>query len=276
VTNVLLVAADIVREAASRRWIVGIWAFITLLAVVLALALEMRIVDGVLASTRLFGSVVQHDLRSADLALLPVFEVGTWLIFVGGVLFGILSCCDFAPELLMPGRVEQLLALPLRRSELILGTYAGVLSIAVLGSVYGSGIFTLLLGTKSGTWSPALLVSGFAGCAVFSALYGAMLASATFVRSASLSAAVGAGLFAGASVLTQPSSAAAMDAGIGREVFLLLTAWLPRFTLLRHLGLAAAGIEPFTLPMARATVACAVFGIACVALAIWKSERTDY
>ena len=47
---VLAVARDILREAASRKWFLGLGALITLSLITLGLSLKMDVVDGALAA----------------------------------------------------------------------------------------------------------------------------------------------------------------------------------------------------------------------------------
>src|SRR6185369_1553720 len=150
---VLTVAFDLFREAASRRWFLALGLSITILLCVLGLTLRMDVVDGALAATRLFGKVMHADIRSVDVALRPVFRAAAYLIFYGGLAFGVLACADFAPSLLAPGRIEHLLALPVQRWQLLTGTFLGVLALAAIGAVYGAGGLTLLLAVKTGVWT---------------------------------------------------------------------------------------------------------------------------
>lgn len=274
--KVLNVAADILREATTRRWLQALWLIITLAVLLLTLALRLEVAEGVLAGAHLFGGSIDHELKPPDMALQPVFVAGAWIMFVGGTLFCSLSCSDFAPELLAPGRIEQLLALPLRRSELVLGTYLGVLSIATLVSLYTGLLFTLLLGMKSGVWSLALLGAALASSVAFAAVYGAMLAGASLVRSAALSAALGGTLFVVCCTFTTPTFATLFSAGTSRQRFEALISWLPRLDLLGQLGPALAGSEPLPAGSLRALLGTLSFGLACVALAIWSVERKDF
>jgi len=56
--NVLAIAFDVLREARHRRWVVALAIAITLALLALSLTLRMDVVDGALASTRLFGRIV--------------------------------------------------------------------------------------------------------------------------------------------------------------------------------------------------------------------------
>src|SRR5439155_19854827 len=103
--------------------------------------------------TRLFGKDVPSPIMSVDVFLRPIYEGTAYLIFYGGTVFGILACSDFAPSLLSPGRIEHLLSLPVRRWELLLGTFLGVMVISLLGALYGATGLVIILGIKSGYWT---------------------------------------------------------------------------------------------------------------------------
>src|SRR5687767_518850 len=140
------VALDLMKEAQKRKWFFGLAAAITIILFTLGFSLRMDIVDGALAATRLFGQVLDHNIQSVDVVLRPVFRAAAYVIFYGGIVFGIVACADFAPSLLSPGRIEHLLALPIKRSQLLIGTFLGVLALAVMAALYGAGGLTLILG----------------------------------------------------------------------------------------------------------------------------------
>src|SRR6185436_18997529 len=226
--TILAVALDLLHEALSRKWFLALGLAITLLIVTLGLTLRLEVVDGALAATSLFGSSVRHDIQSADVALRPVFQAATYVIFYGGLLFGVLSCSDFAPELLAPGRIEHLLSLPVRRAEVLAGTFLEVLCLSACGALYGATGFTLVLSVKSGVWTLRPIVAAVMSCFAFSAVYGAMLAAAVFVRSAALSAAVGGVVFVLGIVSSYRAVISELFTGVASHVFLFVTAPFPR------------------------------------------------
>lgn len=271
-----LVASDLLREAIYRRWLMGLVAAITLVVIVLALSMQMTMVDGMFAGTRLFGNQLGGSLTTIETALERVYESVSWTIYACGLLFGIMACSDFAPELLAPGRIEHLLSLPIKRWQLLLGTYLGVMAVAFSAALYGATLLTMLFGMKSGVWSLAAFGAAIAAAISFSAIYGAMLLSAVFVRSAALASALGAALWLAGSVLGERSMIRAFEAGWTRETFVWATAWLPRFSLIGRLSLVLGGYEELTADHLRAAFAAVVLGLACVALAIWQMERQDH
>jgi Cu-processing system permease protein len=276
--RVLAVAADILREAAARKWVLALGIGITVLLTVVASALRLEVVDGALSATRLFGADMNSDIRSVDVAMRPVFTAAAYLVFYGGLVAGIIACADFGPALLAPGRIEHLLAQPVHRWELVAGTFLGVLVLVAAGALYGAGGFSIILGLKTGVWTAGPLLGALLAICAFIAVYGPMLAVSIFVRSASLSAITGAAvLVAGILAGMRQAVAVGLEAGWARASFLLVTAALPR---LSRVGIYAgdlAGsrtVEPADL--ARHLVGSILFGLGALAVGIWHFERKDF
>jgi Cu-processing system permease protein len=275
---VFSVAADLLREAASRKWFLGLGLAVTLLLLVIGFTLKLDVVDGALAATSLFGKMIDTRIRSVDVALRPLYMGTAYLIFYGGLIFGILSCADFAPSLLSPGRIEHLLSLPVRRWELLLGTFLGVLALAVLMALYGSGGLVIILGVKTGSWTVRPLVAALLGSVSFSAIYAAMLTTALFVRSAALSAAVGAILFVAGIVSSYRAQLMVMfEPGWGRTLFKMVTVLLPRVSQLADAAANLAGVRPVAMDGLWSLLAgLVVFAGASLAVAAWRFEQRDF
>ncbi|HYG68349.1 MAG TPA: hypothetical protein VD838_11835, partial [Anaeromyxobacteraceae bacterium] len=223
------VARDLLREAFARKWVLGLLAGTTAILTLVGLGLELEVVDGALAASRLFGRALRPDIRAADVALRPLFEAVSWLVFYGGTAFGILACADFAPTLLAPGRIEHLLSLPIRRAELVLGTFLGVEALVLAGALYGGGGLAVIVWAKTGVFGAAPVLSAALAAAGFAAIYAVMTLAALLVRSAALSAALGAAAYAATIVAGHRAALAPLfEPGARREAFLLLTAPLPR------------------------------------------------
>lgn len=275
---VLSVALDLFREAASRRWFLALGVGITLLLCAAGLTLRLDVVDGALAATRLFGRVINTDIRSVDVALRPVFRAAAYLIFYGGLAFGILACSDFAPSLLAPGRIEHLLALPVQRWQLLAGTFLGVLGLATLGALYGAGGLALLLAVKTGVWTARPILAALIASVTFCALYGAMLTAALFARSAALSAATGGALFlAGIIAGYRDRVATFFESGVARASFEAVTLLLPRVSTLADASADLAASAPVDrAALASELAGLAVFGLGALALGIWRFEQKDF
>ncbi|MGZ6076658.1 MAG: hypothetical protein ACXWK6_02520 [Myxococcaceae bacterium] len=272
------VALDLLREAAARRWFLALGIALTGLLLLLLTSLRLDVVDGALAATRLFGKPVDHSIQAADVALRPVFLVASQLVFWGGLGFGVLSCADFAPALLSPGRIEHLLALPVRRWELLAGTFLGVLVLALGGALYASAGLVLVLGGKTGVWTGWPVLSAVLAVLAFGSVYAGMLAVTVWVRSAALSAAAGATLV-GLGLLATHRTALLdlMGRGVGRTLFAGITAVVPPLGKLADAAAALASSGPLApgglLRLLAGTVA---FAAALLALAAWRFERRDF
>lgn len=275
---IFYVAGDLFREASSRRWFLALGLAITLLLFVMGFTLRLDVVDGALAATRLFGRELNTDIRSVDVALRPVFQAASYIVFYGGLLFGILSCADFAPSLLSPGRIEHLLSLPVQRFELLAGTFFGVLGLSLLFTLYGAGGFTLILSVKTGVWTLRPIWSALLASVTFAAIYGLMLTSALFVRSAALSAATGFLVFIGGIIAGYRDRIETFfDPGLARSIFLGLTWMCPRISTLADMASALAAGHPVDIrALFSLLLGLWIFGLAALAFGIHRFEQKDF
>lgn len=274
----LTVARDLLREARARRWVLALFAGATLVLAAFGFGLELEVVDGALAAQRLFGGVLDRSIRPADVALRPLFEGASWVVFYGGLTMGIVACADFGPSLLAPGRIEQLLALPVRRVELMVGTFLGVLALVLLGALYGGAGIVLMIWAKAGVLNLAPLFAAALAAVAFSALYAPMLLAAVAVRSASLSAAAGAATFvAGVIAGKRLFLGQLFGPGAPRAVFRVATGPFPRLTALADAAVALAGGQPVAWGrLAPALLGTILFAAGLLALAVALFERRDY
>lgn len=276
--GVLGIAGYVLREALSRKFILAFLIGITAVLVTLTLSLRIEVLDGALAATRLFGKALESDIVAVDVAMRPLYMAIAYVTFYGGTLFGIVACSDFAPSLLSPGRIEHLLALPLRRWQVLTGTFVGVMTLAIGGALYGAGGLWLILGIKTGYWTVGPLVAALLACVAFAAVYAVMLTCATLVRSAALCAAVGGvtlvlGVIAG----FRRSIAPVLEEGASRTAFELLTLALPRLSSLANASADIAASRQLGVHSLGALLAgVGIFGLGVLALGLWRFEGKDY
>lgn len=272
------VAFDLLLEASRRKWFLGLFGSITLVLVTLGFSLQLEVVDGAIAGSKLFGAVFSDSIVSVQRVMGALFTAISYVSFYGGALFLALACSDFAPELLAPGRIEHLLSLPVARWQLLFGTYLGVVTLALLGTLYGAGGLTVLLGVKTGVWNPQLLVGSGVGWIGFCSLYAAMLTTNFFVRSAALSGALGVvTLILGVFASFRESIAVAMNEGIGRTLFSWSMLPFPRLGTLATVSAQLAASETVDLNMlGRLLAGCVIFSVALLSVAAWRFERKDF
>lgn len=272
------VARDLLREARARRWVLALFAAVTLLLVALGLGLELEVVDGALAAARFFGDAWDRSIRPADVALRPLFQAAASVVFYGGLLLGIIACADFGPSLLAPGRIEHLLALPVRRSELLVGTFLGVLALVFLGSLYGGAGLALMIWLKAGVFNPGTVFAAALAAFAFSSLYAVMLLAAVLVRSAALSAAAGVGAYVVGLVAGERAVIGRLFApGLRRATFLAVTSPFPRLTALGDATFRMADGQSLAWgALAGVLAGTLLFSAGVLALAVALFERKDY
>ncbi|MCK6546725.1 hypothetical protein L6R52_12815 [Myxococcota bacterium] len=277
-SGVVAVAVDLVREALSRKWILALVVVITAMLGLLSAGLSVDVVDGALAATRFFGDDLSGDIQAADVALRPLFRAASYVIFYGGLTFGILACSDFAPNLLSPGRIEHLLSMPLRRSALIGGTYVGVFAVMSAIALYGAIGFTVILGLKTGVWTPRLLGAALLAIVTFGAIYGVMVTAAIFVRSAAVSTVVGNGMFvAGIFSGYRDRLAPMFEPGLERAVFEAMCTIVPPISAIADEAGRLAGTEAVDAALLGQRLAgMFVFGVAAFAVGVWRFEQKDF
>ncbi len=277
-TRTLDVAGQVLREAFGRKWILAIFGGITLALLVLSMSLQLEVLDGALAASRLFGRITPMAHSEIGVALRPVIFGAAFLLFYSALIFGIVGCADFAPRLLAPGRIEHLLALPIQRWELFLGTFLGVMMLALTATFYGALGFILIIGLKAGLWLWSLLLTALVASACFCTIYAAMLTMATWVRSAPLSAGAGFTLFfAGVMASNRETIAAVLSPGLPREAFRAITLALPRLSGLGQAAMSVAiGERPELNAMLAHGLGMAAFAVGLLMIGLWHFEARDY
>lgn len=276
--QVLRVAVDLLIEAARRKWFIALFGVITLVLFGLGYSLQLDVVDGAIAGSKLFGEFMSKDIVSANRVMSGVFMVVSYLGFYGGAFFLAIACSDFAPELLAPGRIEHLLSLPIARWQLLFGTFLGVVTLALLASLYGAGGLTFLLGVKTGVWNTQLIVGSLVGWFGFCTIYAVMLTSNLFIRSAAVSGALGVlTLVLGVVASFRESIAVALEAGYQRTMFNYAMLPMPRLgTLAITAADLAASREVQFDNVARLLGGCLIFSVALLSIATWRFERKDF
>ena len=276
--QMLRVAFDLLLEAARRKWFLALFGAITLVLLLLGFSLQLDVVDGAIAGSKLFGSLLFDDIVTANRVMGALYKTTAYLSFYGGAFFLAIACSDFAPELLAPGRIEHLLSLPVSRWQLLFGTFLGVITLAALGILYGAGGLTVLLGVKTGVWNAKLLVGSVVGWVGFCALYAVMLTANFFVRSGALSGALAVGtLILGVIASFRESIAVTMNPGVGRELFSWAMLPIPRLGTLATVSARLAASEEVDGDMVtRLLLGCFIFSAALLSVAAWRFERKDF
>ncbi len=278
--NAWNVALDVVREALARRTVLGILAALGLGQIGLALALDLDVVEGAIVSSELLGDAIGLAKRGGGARdqLRPVCEFMAHAVFHLGMIFGVVATSDIASRALSPGRVELLLSLPVRRIELVLGTYLGVGLVALGGTLFAVGGFSAVLLWKVGVATPAPLLGAIAAAYGFAAVYAAMLLVTTLARSPALAAGIGMLLYIAASATSRREAVLSwFERGWPRDLAAVVLAPLPRLLGVSRLGADLAGGNE--VPWQEAAIALGTTGLfaaAALAAAAWVVQGRDW
>jgi len=278
------IAADVIREAAGRRYLAAVFGLIAFAQIVLALALDLDVVEGAIVASKFFGNTVGGGNGSsagavaAEDHLRPMFRFLSTAVYHLGMLFGVVATGDIAVKSLSPGRVELLLSLPVRRWQALLGIFIGVGGIALAGTVFAVGGFAAVLFWKAEYVTAAPLWGALMAVLGFLVVYSAMLLATSTVRSAALASGVGVVVYLLSMVADEREEVRSwFTAGWGRELAGWLIAPLPRLRTLGKVGRDLAVGEPLDVEMlAPAALAAVAFGAACLVGAVLQIERKDY
>jgi ABC-type transport system involved in multi-copper enzyme maturation permease subunit len=179
-------ALDVFREALSSKIIWFVLVMVALLLVGIGFFFKLEVIDGAMAAARLMGGTGSASYVPVDVVLRPVLGGMSSLTMVWGLIFGIIGTAEIVPRMLGPGRVEHLLSLPIRRSELLLGTCLGVLMLGGSIAFVVNGGLSVILSVKTGVLIVAPVVGtafflvAFAGVYFWSAAIGTLTRSSTF------------------------------------------------------------------------------------------------
>ena len=276
--NAFNVARDVLKEAFASKFMIGLFAIIALFLLALVFSLDLDVVDGALAGSRLFGQAAGGSIVPVDVFLRPAFQALAWVTFYVGLLFGIVATADIAPRLLQPGRVESLLALPVRRAELVVGIYLGVAAICVMGTSLAVGGVALVLFVKAEMVTVAPLAGAAMAMVGFCAIYGVMLAVGTVFRSAAMSAGAGMGIYFLGIVISEKNTMLMWTTNkVVRTILDVVTTPVPNFRALADLGAGVAAGEQIAtaaaVPLIGGTLAFAAFGVVVACLVV---QSRDY
>lgn len=270
------VAADVLREAVFSKYLVVLFGIIFVGLLALALSLDLEVVDGMISAGKLFGgSIIGGKPIAAGELLRSIMPVIVYLVSFLGSIFMIIAVADIAPRVLQPGRVELTLSLPIRRHELVVGIYLGVLIIAACSTLFGIGGASLVLFVKLEVASSAPLVGALTALVGFLAIYGAMLATSCVARSPALSAGCGFLIFGcGLATSDRRLVLSLMKSGVTRELAALVMGPLPRLKTLADIGGEYAGGQAIrwseAVPVIGGSVAFGLFfvAIACIVVTV--------
>jgi ABC-2 type transport system permease protein len=154
----LALISDTFREALARKIFWVLFGLSTLLILFFLFLLRIDIASGATATITLFGQQTGAN-PNVDRLVRGVYGGIATFLYTWGMFLSVFASAGLIPSVLEPGRIELLLSKPLSRSHILLGRFAGnVLVVALNTSYLVLGVW-IILGLKTGIWSPVFLIS---------------------------------------------------------------------------------------------------------------------
>lgn len=225
------------RELWARKIVLGLFVISSLVLLAVTFALNLNVVEGSLASMRLFGQEATPEDMGKDApqmtlsnVVIAVESVVAGVAYWVGILLALFASASLFPELQSDGRVELLLSKPIGRVRALLGHVLGVWSAVAVLTLYLLGGVWIIMSLKTGIWNPRFLLSILLVIGMFAVMYGAVTLMGVWTESTALGLIVSYGLIFVSIVLAAADQISPTLGPVGRPVFWGLYHTLPNFT----------------------------------------------
>lgn len=273
-TVTLALIRDTFREAFARKIFWGLFGLSTAMILFFLFLLKIDIVEGASATVSLFG---RSNGRLADLDRLVrgVYAAIATFLYTFGMFLAVFASSGLIPSVLEPGRIEVLVSKPISRSRILLGRYLGsVLVISCNVAYLVLGVW-MILGIKTGIWSPAFLIAMATTIFIFAVLLSVVVLIGVLFESAALATMVSVALMIVSPILAQTAiMMRLLSSEWSRETWTTLYYVLPKVYDLGRMTLDAIQDRTFAGWMPVWT--SALFGAVVLAAALGIFARRDF
>jgi ABC-2 type transport system permease protein len=265
---------DTFREAFARKIFWGIFALFTLMIAFFLFILKIDIVQGAVATVTIFG---QASRSNADLTqVVRSFYAGiATFLYTFAMALAVFASAGLVPSVLEPGRIELLLSKPVRRTHILLGRYAGnVLLVAIAVTYLVLGVW-ILIGLKSGIWSPSFLVAIPNTVFSFAVLLSIVMLTGVLWESAALSTMIAVAVMIISPILAQTRLAERLlSSQWSRNAWMAIYYALPKVSDVGHITLNIVFQRPVETWMPVWT--SALFGVLALAASLIIFSKRDF
>lgn len=178
---------DSFRESLSRKIFWGFAGCSSAVILFFLVVLNIDVVEGSLASISILGLSVNEGraIPAEDLVGRMLGTIAAFLFNIG-LFFAIFGAAGLVPTVLEAGRIELLVSKPISRLQLLLGKFAGAVSVIGVNLIYLVGGVWLVLGVKTGIWKPMFLFSALLALLAFAVMLSIVQLVAVLTQSAVL------------------------------------------------------------------------------------------
>ena len=191
---------DTCRELFYRRTLIFYFGIVTITHLLLLLAMQTDVADGVITSLRVFGLQAGGGggnfrlgeqgggVMAIDAATVAagIERAVAWMLYPIGVILGLFATASLVPRMLEKGSIDLLLSKPVSRPAILISRWLGAYLVAAANMVYLVAGVGLILGWKLGVWHWGFLFSGLMMAAYFGALLGFLVLWGVLMRSTTI------------------------------------------------------------------------------------------
>src|SRR5271170_3275282 len=181
----LALISDTFREALARKIFWVLFGLSTLMILFFLFLMRIDIVSGATATVSLFGQQTRGN-PDVDRVVRGVYGGIAAFLYTFGMFLAVFASSGLIPSVLEPGRIELLLSKPLSRTHILLGRYAGNVLVVFLNSAYLVLGVWIILGLKTGIWSPIFLIAIATTTFIFAVLLSVVVLLGVLFESAAL------------------------------------------------------------------------------------------
>ncbi len=270
----LALIRDTFREALARKIFWGLFGLSLLMVLFFLFLLKIDIVEGAVATVSLFGRTANRMTDIDRLARGVYGGIATFL-YTWGMFLAVFASAGLIPSVMEPGRIELLVSKPVSRAHILLGRYAGnVLVVSCNVAFLVLGIW-IILGFKTGIWSPMFLISIATTIFIFAVLLAVVVLVGVLFDSAALSTMVTVALMIISPILAQTGTMMRLlSSEWSRAVWRTLYYSLPKVYDLGKITLDAIQSRTFESFMPIWT--SALFGAIVLSAALLIFSRRDF
>ena len=274
---------DVMREAAARWTLVAYFCLSSIFVLIFASAINLDIVDGSLASAKLFGKNVEMNQAISIEKLVLGFESGfSAVLYFLCTFLAIFATAHLVPRMQEKGTIDLYLSRPVSRLKLILSRYVAGMILAGSNVLYLIGSIWLIVMWKTHVVHPRFFFAGGVILFVIATLMAFAFLVGVITSSTGVSIMSTYGLFFFALMLVGHDRIAAAVSKEWQAWVINTLYWIVPKT--AELGGAVIAFVSGNQAPARIAaslswapfLSTAAFGVACLALASWLFQRKEF
>ena len=274
---------DVMREAAARWTLIAYFCLSSIFVLIFASAINLDIVDGSLASAKLFGKNVEMNQTISIEKLVLGFESGfSAVLYFLCTFLAVFATAHLVPRMQEKGTIDLYLSRPVSRLKLILSRYVAGLILAGSNVLYLVGSIWLIVMWKTHVVHPRFFFAGGVILFVIATLMAFAFLVGVVTSSTGVSIMSTYGLFFFALMLAGHDRIAAAVSKEWQAWVINTLYWIIPKT--AELGGAVIAFVSGNQAPARIAaslswapfLSTAAFGIACLALASWLFQRKEF